>query len=51
MAMDYDAPVVTDYGTLHDLTAGAATGACLDADFPAGTPFDELTFTTPTGGC
>ena len=40
----YEAPQVTDYGNLAELTAGQTSGNVLDATFPAGTPKEELTF-------
>ena len=40
----YEAPRVVDYGTLTDVTAANTTGEFLDADFPAGTPKGDLTF-------
>ena len=42
--MQYESPAVLDYGTLQDVTAAQTDGNFLDADFPAGTPKDELTF-------
>jgi hypothetical protein len=44
---EYEAPRIEDHGDLAELTAGKKTGKALDADFPTGTLFDELTFTTP----
>jgi hypothetical protein len=40
----YEAPAIVDYGDLTALTAGAADGAFLDADFPAGTAKGQLGF-------
>jgi hypothetical protein len=41
----YETPNIADYGDLVELTAAADPNAnFLDADFPAGTPRDELTF-------
>ena len=40
----YEAPAVTDYGRLAELTAGAADGCFLDADFPAQTKKSNLGF-------
>ena len=40
----YEQPTVVDYGDLTELTAGKATGRFLDASFPAGTQFGDLTF-------
>jgi hypothetical protein len=40
----YEAPKVVDYGDLVELTAGGNTGQFTDADFPAHTPKDDLTF-------
>jgi len=42
--MNYVEPEVTDHGDLVDLTAGQASGPATDADFPAGTPQNEITF-------
>lgn len=42
--MDYEKPSVVDYGDVAELTAAQADGAALDADFPAGTPEGDLTF-------
>jgi hypothetical protein len=44
--MAYEAPQVTDYGTLLQLTAGQADGEYTDADFPAHTPKKDLTFSS-----
>jgi hypothetical protein len=43
----YEAPRIEDHGDLTELTAGKHTGSALDATFPAGTPFDDITLTTP----
>lgn len=40
----YEPPEVKDYGRLADLTAGSRSGSRLDANFPAGTLFSDLTF-------
>ena len=40
----YEPPEVKDYGKLADLTAGSASGRRLDASFPAGTLYGDLTF-------
>jgi hypothetical protein len=40
----YEAPVVSDYGTLSDLTAGNTSGSATDANFPVHTLFKDLTF-------
>jgi hypothetical protein len=42
--VEYEKPKVVDYGDLVELTAGQSTGTALDASFPAGTPFADLTF-------
>jgi hypothetical protein len=42
--VSYEAPQVKDYGTLVELTAAQQTGNFTDADFPAGTPKEDLTF-------
>jgi hypothetical protein len=44
--MTYEAPQVTDYGTLEELTAGGTEGDCTDAVFPAKTLRGSLTFST-----
>jgi len=44
MKKEYIAPVVEDLGSLHELTLGQRSGERLDADFPTGTPFRDLTF-------
>jgi hypothetical protein len=41
---EYEAPEVTDYGRLADLTAGAADGCYTDTDFPAMTKKSALGF-------
>jgi hypothetical protein len=43
-SMSYEAPQVTDYGTLVELTAAQSTGNFTDRDFPTHTPKDDLTF-------
>ena len=43
----YEAPSISDHGDLTELTAGKTTGSALDATFPAGTPFEDITLTTP----
>ena len=42
--MDYEAPAVTDYGTLVELTAAQEDGNFTDKDFPVNTPKRDLTF-------
>jgi hypothetical protein len=42
--VEYEAPEVTDYGKLTDITAAQTSGANLDRTFPAGTPSGDLTF-------
>jgi hypothetical protein len=42
--MKYEAPVITDYGTLVALTAGQSEGEETDRDFPAHTKKSDLTF-------
>jgi hypothetical protein len=41
---EYEAPTVVDYGSLRELTAGQSHGTKLDASFPSGTAFADLTF-------
>lgn len=38
------APTLVEYGKFEELTQGNSTGESLDADFPDGTPFGDLTF-------
>jgi hypothetical protein len=40
----YQAPKVSDVGTVVERTLGGDTGNFLDDTFPVGTPFNELTF-------
>lgn len=40
----YVAPQLVVLGSIEDLTLEASEGPNLDADFPAGTPFGDLTF-------
>ena len=40
----YEAPAIVSLGSFETLTQGAATGSQLDASFPTGTPFGDLTF-------
>jgi hypothetical protein len=44
---DYVTPKIEDHGDLAELTAGKHSGSSLDAAFPAGTPFEDITLTTP----
>jgi hypothetical protein len=44
---EYEAPHVTVLGTLESFTQGHASGSRLDASFPSGTAFDDLTFSWP----
>ncbi|MCU0907230.1 MAG: lasso RiPP family leader peptide-containing protein [Rhodobacteraceae bacterium] len=39
----YTAPVLRAHGSVESVTKGGACGRALDADFPIGTPFDQLT--------
>lgn len=39
----YETPVVTDHGTLSELTAQTQVGQNLDANFPSGTPLNQVT--------
>lgn len=41
---EYVSPTVEVIGSFEEVTQGNATGSSLDADFPTGTPFDDLTF-------
>jgi hypothetical protein len=40
----YEAPKADVIGTVAGLTRGQSRGQFLDADFPEGTPFQDLTF-------
>jgi hypothetical protein len=40
----YQKPTVSDVGSVVDRTLGESTGSKLDANFPTGTPFGDLTF-------
>jgi hypothetical protein len=40
----YEAPRITDYGDLTELTAGQLSGNFTDATFPVHTPKLDLTF-------
>jgi hypothetical protein len=40
----YEAPSITELGTVADLTAANGLQNHIDADFPEGTPFGDLTF-------
>jgi hypothetical protein len=44
MKKEYDPPALEELGALSELTLGQSSGMRLDADFPAGTVFGELTF-------
>ena len=43
-ATAYEPPMVTDYGRLTDITAGASDGNFTDRTFPVNTPKRDLTF-------
>jgi hypothetical protein len=45
---EYETPRIEDHGDLAELTAGKSSGTVLDATFPAGTPYGDITLTTPT---
>lgn len=40
----YKAPALRAHGSIEKITQGSSTGSFLDADFPTGTPFGDLTF-------
>jgi hypothetical protein len=40
----YEAPTVTDYGNLTEITAGMSDGNFIDRSFPVNTPKRDLTF-------
>ncbi len=44
MTKTYTRPVLRVQGKLEDMTHGMRVGSNLDNDFPAGTPFGDLTF-------
>lgn len=39
----YEAPVLRSHGTVEAVTKGGSTGTSLDAAFPVGTPFSDVT--------
>lgn len=39
----YQAPVLRAHGKVEAVTKGGTTGSSLDATFPAGTPFADVT--------
>lgn len=45
---EYETPRIEDHGDLAELTAGRRGGSALDATFPVGTPYGDITLTTPT---
>jgi hypothetical protein len=40
----YSKPKLTRHGSVEALTRGSSSGNILDAAFPTGTPFSQLTF-------
>jgi hypothetical protein len=44
MSFNYEPPAITELGTIVEMTRANATGSKLDADFSAGTPVGNLTF-------
>lgn len=44
MNREYKAPRLTKVGSLEEVTKGNARGSRLDATFPSGTNFGDLTF-------
>jgi hypothetical protein len=44
MKSTYQPPRVESLGAVADLTLGQTSGNFLDATFPTGTPFSDLTF-------
>lgn len=44
MKRSYEAPEVTVVGSVREITLAATVGTHLDASFPVGTPFSDLTF-------
>lgn len=43
MKKDYVTPKLEDLGSVRELTLAQSSGGVLDADFPAGTPFGDIT--------
>lgn len=41
---EYRAPKLKVHGALETITQHAGSGSILDASFPSGTPFGDLTF-------
>ncbi|MBZ9798831.1 lasso peptide [Mesorhizobium sp. ES1-4] len=41
---EYETPNLTVHGSIETITQGGASGAVTDAAFPAGTPFQDITF-------
>ena len=41
---EYQPPTVQEVGNIEDLTQASGAQNRLDANFPAGTPFGDLTF-------
>lgn len=44
MKSAYRRPRLVVYGRLEEITKSSSTGTVTDAAIPAGTPFDEITF-------
>jgi hypothetical protein len=42
--VEYEAPEVTDYGKLTDITAATKQTGNTDRAFPVGTPIGDITF-------
>lgn len=40
----YEKPVLREQGSIEQITKGGRAGLSLDANFPSGTPFGDLTF-------
>lgn len=41
---EYETPELIDAGLFEEITEGGANGSVLDANFSAGTPVSDLTF-------
>jgi len=41
---EYETPAMTVHGSIETITHGASVGTKLDATFPTGTDFGDLTF-------
>jgi hypothetical protein len=44
MSIKYEAPAITELGTIVEMTRAQGPGNLTDAAFPVGTPRDDVTF-------